>query len=473
MIGIKSVGAYIPIHRLSSEEIARMWRTKPMGGEKAVAGYDEDPVTMAVAAVRECLRKCGGAPGGLYFSTTTGPYREKQNSAIVAGAAGLKRNSTTADFANSLRAGTTALRMALNTVRSGDAEEVVVAASDCRTGAPKGRFEQLLGDGAGALTVGKGELIAEIEGAFSVYNEFSDLWRTESDRFLRSSEGRFIDEEGFFPVMREAIFGLMDAHSLELRDFSKIVFSATDSRQHAALAKKLGFEASRVQDPLFSKIGNTGAAGIFLMLIGALEEAKPGERLLVANYGDGCDAFILRVTGTKAGIETGQTIREKLERKRAIDYGAYLNWRDLIAFEASSLPERSEPSVYSRWRQRETISNLTGVKCKKCGTPQINMLGQAVRVCVECQSKDDFDPYSFSDKKGKLFTYSVDHLQPTKNPPGVNGIVDFDEGGRLICELTDCDPGEVKIGMPVEMTFRKMYQGKGIVNYFWKAKPVF
>lgn len=472
MIGIKSMGAYIPRYRLSCEEIARMWRTKPMGGEKAVAGCDEDPVTMAVAAARACLKQCDGQMGGLYFSTTTAPYKEKQNAAIIAGVAGLKRNATTADCTNSLRAGTTSLKMALNAVKSGDCEAVLVAASDCRMGAPKGRFELLLGDGAAALTVGVGDLIAEIEGSFSVLSEFTDLWRTEGERFIRSAEARFIEEQGYFPVMREAVSGLMEAHSLAPRDFSKIVFSATDSRQHAALAKKLGFEASQVQDPLFSRIGHTGTAAIFLMLIAALEEAKPGERVLAANYGDGCDALILKVTEAKDRIHKGQTIKDKLEQKRSIDYGTYLNWRDLMTFEASSFPERSEPAVYSRWRQREAIATLTGVKCRKCGTPQINMLGQSIRVCSVCQSKDDFDAYRFSDKRGKLFTYSADHLQPTQNPPGLNGIVDFDEGGRLICELTDCELDEVSIGMPVEMTFRKMYQGQGIVNYFWKAKPV-
>ncbi len=36
----------------------------------------------------------------------------------------------------------------------------------------------------------------------------------------------------------------------------------------------------------------------------------------------------------------------------------------------------------------------------------------------------------------------------------------------MICELTDYDLDRVEIGMPLEMTFRKLSQGEGIVNYF-------
>jgi uncharacterized OB-fold protein len=115
---------------------------------------------------------------------------------------------------------------------------------------------------------------------------------------------------------------------------------------------------------------------------------------------------------------------------------------------------------------------LYGVRCTKCGTPQIHPIGQSIRICNTCQAKDDFEEYKFSDKKGKLFSYAIDQLQPTKNPPGLNGVVDFDEGGRLICELTDYDLAKVKIGMPVEMSYRKMLLGEGILNYFWKAKPL-
>ena len=79
-------------------------------------------------------------------------------------------------------------------------------------------------------------------------------------------------------------------------------------------------------------------------------------------------------------------------------------------------------------------------------------MGQNIRICVQCQSKDEFEEYRFSDKKATLFTYAIDHLQPTKNPPGLNGVIDFEGGGRLICELTDYDLKKVEIGMPVEMS---------------------
>jgi len=231
-------------------------------------------------------------------------------------------------------------------------------------------------------------------------------------------------------------------------------------------------EKTQVQDPLYNDIGNTGTAAGFLMLTAALEKAKPGDRILFVSYGDGADAFIFRATDEIKKFQKKPVISQQLAGKIAISYGQYLTWRNLVPVEASTLPDRSPISLQSRWRERKTIMALYGAKCKKCGTPQMVQIGQTPRICVNCQAKDEFEPYKFSDKKGTLFTYAIDSLMPTLNPPGVNGVVDFEGGGRLICELTDIDPNKVSVGMAVEMTFRKMFISKGIHNYFWKAKPV-
>jgi len=472
MAGITSIGAYIPMYRLSGEEIGKMWRVKGATGGKAVAGYDEDSVTMAVAAALDCMKESDKRPDAFYFATTTAPYKEKQNAAVIAGVIDLDRRCHTADFTNSLRAGTTAMKSAVDAVKAGSAERVLLAASDCRMGAPGGRFEQILGDGAAAIMIGSSGVIADIQGSYSLFSDFTDEWRTGADAFIRSGEARFVDEAGYVPTLEEAVSEVMKSCSLKPGDCSKVVFPASDNRGHAHLAKRLGFDRAQIQDPLFTEIGNTGTPAALLMLVAALEEATPGDTILFANYGDGADAFIFRVTENIERIRGRSRMRDRLATKRSIDYGSYLNWRDLLPFEASSLPERAEPSLATRWRERGMVSALHGVKCRKCGTPQMHPIGQRIRVCVACQSKDDFDTYKFSDKTGKLFTYAIDQLQPTKNPPGLNGVVDFDGGGRLICELTDYDLDKVAIGMPVAMTFRKLFQGKGIINYFWKATPL-
>ena len=471
MAGITSIGAYIPRYRLNLEEIAKFWRGKKASGEKAVAGFDEDSVTMSVAAATDCLARNAGEADGVYFATTTAPYKEKQSAAIIASAIDLKRESRTADFTNSLRAGSTALRSAVDAVKNGSAKNILVVASDCRPGAPQGKFEQLLGDGAAAVSVGSSRTIADIEDSYSIFCDFTDLWRKEGDAFVQSAEGRFTSAEGYLPAMRETISGLMNKNSVSPKDFSKIVFYAADVREQSELAKKLGFDLAQIQDPLFAQIGNTGTAAAFVMLVAALEEAKAGDRILFACYGDGCDAFLLRVTQDIEKVRSRPTLKDRLAHKASVDYGKYLTWRNLVPIEAANLPTRSEPSLATRWRDRKSVAALYGVRCKACGTPQLHPIGQAIRVCAVCQAKDDFEEYRFSDKKGKLFSYAIDHLQPTKNPPGLNGVVDFDGGGRLICELTDYDLNEVKIGMPVEMSYRRMLQGQEIINYFWKAKP--
>ncbi len=472
MVGITSIGVYLPVYRLNREEISRMWAGRSIGGAKAVAGYDEDTVTMAVAAALDCLGRGGGKADGLSLATTTAPYKEKQSAAIVAAAADLADECHTADFTNSLRASTIAVKAAVDAVKAGSAKSVIVTAADCRPAAAKGTLEQTLGDGAASVMIGSEKVIAEVEGSYSVFNDFTDFWRAQEDTYLRSAEGRFIDEAGYLPTMQSAISGLLKNYRLAAADFSKIVYYASDARQHAGLARRMKFDKAQVQAPLYSEIGNTGTAAALLMLAAALEKAKAGDRILLAGYGDGCDAFLLRVTDEIEKFQKKPVISDKLAGRIAVSYGEYATWRNLVAVEASTLPERPLLSLPGRWRERRAINALYGAKCNKCGTPQISQIGQTPRVCVNCQARDNFEPYKFSDKKATLFSYAIDQLMPTLNPPGVNGVIDFEGGGRLICELTDCNVDEVAVGMKLEMTFRKMFYSRGVHNYFWKAKPV-
>ena len=128
----------------------------------------------------------------------------------------------------------------------------------------------------------------------------------------------------------------------------------------------------------------------------------------------------------------------------------------------------------SLWREHRFALPLYGAKCKKCGTPQmlLDFASTRPRVCLECHAKDEFEPYRFADKRGKVASFSHDYLALSQDPPNTLTIVDFEGGGRAAFEMGDREPDECKVGMLVEMTFRRIFFERGVHNYFWKCKPV-
>jgi 3-hydroxy-3-methylglutaryl CoA synthase len=193
MVGITAYGAYIPVFRLSRDLIARSWGRGSLGGERSVANNDEDSATMATEAVFDCLQGIDRQEiDGLFFASTSSPYKEKQCSTLVAAVADLGSEIITGDYANCLRVGTIALRSALDAVKAGTAKSVLVTAADCRLGYPRSDFEQSFGDGAAAILVGDSGVIATVEGSYTCSDEIADIWRTAEDNFVQSWESRWV-----------------------------------------------------------------------------------------------------------------------------------------------------------------------------------------------------------------------------------------------------------------------------------------
>jgi len=465
MVGITSYGAYVPLFRLSGEAMAKGAR-----GEKAICGFDEDSITMAVASAIDCLNGLDReAIEGLYYASTTSPYKEKLAAPIIAMATDLRRDIITADFANSLRAGTSAFKAAIDAVKAGSAKKVMVAASDCRLGTPGSAFERSCGDGAGALLIGDTDVAVTVDASYSVYNEMTDVWRADGDTFIRSWEDRFTSTQGYLPVVREAVSGLMQKFNFSPSDFAKVVFYTPDDRRYAELARSLGFDAkTQVQPSLLAVMGNTGTAFPLMLLIAALEEAKAGDRILLASYGNGSDAFALQVTEQIEKIRDRRGMKGHLASKKVInDYTKYLIWRGILPQETIPGPIRffSAPAA---WREREANFRLHGVKCKACGAIQF----PPQRVCTKCYTKDQFEPYRLSDKKAKIFTFAMDYVTLAPESPIATTTIDFEGGGRMECYMTDREVEEVKPGLPVEMSFRKILVKDGVHSYFWKSIPI-
>jgi hydroxymethylglutaryl-CoA synthase len=475
MEGIVSYGAYIPFHRLPRKIIGEAWGSPGGKGERSVANYDEDPLTMAVAAGLDCLAGIDRqSVDALYMATTSAPYKERLNSTIAASALSLNENARAADFANTLRSGTIALMSALDAIKAGTLKNVLVTASDMRLGAADGDNEQNFGDGGAALLVGSRNVIAELEGSYSLARDFPDKWRSQEDVFVRSWEDRWGMDEGYLNIPLEALAGLFKKCGLKLQDIKKVCFSGPNSRKHSELGQKMGFSKEQVQEPLLESVGDTGSALGLMVFAGALEDARPGDRLLLLNWGNGCDALVFKVTDEIQKLPKRRGIKFYLNNKKVMDnYGKYLRWRELITFEPARRPVRDPVSAASLWRERSSAIPLNGAKCLKCGTPQmlINFSSTRPRVCLECGSKDQFEPYCFADKKGTITSFSHDYLGLSQDPPMTLSVIDFEEGGRGPFDMTDREISECKVGMKVEMTFRKLYYGQGIHNYFWKCKP--
>jgi 3-hydroxy-3-methylglutaryl CoA synthase len=474
MAGIISYGAYIPLWRLSRDAIAEAWNRGSIGGERSVANNDEDAITMAVEASFDCLNGMKRENvDGLYFASTTSPYKEKQCSTLVATAADLKSEIITADYGNSLRAGTSAFRAALDAVSSGSARSVLVTATDCRIGYPRSNYEQNFGDAAVALLVGNTTKPAVIlEDSFSISNEMYDVWRLDKDTYVQSWEDRFIMEHGYTANMRAAVSGLMKKRNLSPQDIAKAVFYAPTARAQQGLARQLGFDAkTQLQDLLVSNIGVSGCAHALLMLVAALEEAKPGDRLLLASYGNGADVFLFQVTDEIEKIkDKGRGVKEFLSSKKALpSYVRYLSYRGLLDAQPGE-PFRLFPAATTSWREQNWAIRMHGSKCNNCGTVHFPI----ERVCYNCRSKDNYEEVRLSDQKAKVFTYTLDQLAGRSDDPVVPQLtVEFEFGNaRSYMIMTDCDPKEVSIGMPVEMTFRRLYEGAGMYNYFWKCRPI-
>ena len=471
-VGLISCGAYIPTYRLDRKVAAHSWGRPAIGGERAVANNDEDSMTMAFEAVRNCLRKADISASnvdGLFYASTTAPYIEKSSASLIAAVLDMRADITTADFAQTLRAGTSALQSALAAVKSGAAGSMLVTAADTRLAYPKSDMEQDFGDAAAAALVGSGKenLVAVFEGSYSICNEMMDVWRNPEDRFVKTWENRFIMTEGYSKQLGRAISGIMKKYNLKAQDIQKVIIPSPDSRSFKGVATKAGFDAAtQVQDPLMTSIGFCGAAESMLLLAAALEDAKAGDLILVTSYADGADAMLFRATGKAA--KGGRTVKAMLADKLMItSYSRFLSYKGILEANPGE-PFRLFPSASVTWREKNAILGIRGSRCKKCG----HVVYPVQRVCENCYSKDEYEEIRIADMKGKVFTFTRDYLAGRSDDPIIcQLVVELENGMRFYGLMTDCDPEAVDLDKPVELTFRRIYEGAGFHNYYWKCRP--
>jgi len=114
-----------------------------------------------------------------------------------------------------------------------------------------------------------------------------------------------------------------------------------------------------------------------------------------------------------------------------------------------------------------------GEECPACG----NKMFPPRDVCPECADNAPQPEFKFSGQ-GEVYSHTTVHNPPEgyeESAPYTVALVKLNEGPLITAQLTDVNNEDVKIGMPVEMTTRKIRtQGEeGLIIYGYKFRPKF
>jgi len=344
MVGIVSYGTYIPKFRIKVEEIARIWGENPetiKNGlgilQKSIPDFDEDTATIAVEAAREAVRRAKINPkeiGAIYVGSESHPYAVKPTATIVGEALGIGNEYFAADLEFACKAGTAGIQICMGLVKAGMIKYGIAIGADTSQSRPGDALEYSASAGGAAFIIGNDNVIAEIEGTYSFTSDTPDFWRREGQPYP-SHGGRFTGIPAYFRHITSAAKGLMEKLGLKPSDFAYAVFHQPNGKFPARVAKMLGFSMEQIKQGLVvSYIGNTYSGSSLLGLCAILDEAKPGDRILLVSFGSGAgsDAFSLMVTDAIESFERSPKVWDKVMRGVFIDYGLYVKLRRKIKF---------------------------------------------------------------------------------------------------------------------------------------------
>ena len=339
-VGIIGYGAYVPRYRLPATEVSRIWRgglqLEPIQ-EKSVPGTDEDVVTMSVEAARNALMRAdidSEEIRAVWVGSESHPYAVKPSSTIVAEALGITPYTLAADFEFACKAGSEAMVAAMSLVGSGMGDYALAVGMDTAQGKPGDALEYTAAAGGGAFIIGPAEeSLAEIEGVLSFVTDTPDFWRRENQKYPEHG-GRFTGQPAYFKHIVNSVNGLLEELERTPEDYDYVVFHQPNTKFPKRVAKQLGFSTSQLETGLLSpRIGNTYAGSSLIGLTAVLDQAKPGNQVLMASFGSGAgsDAISFKVTDQIIDRQSkALTTEDYISRRTEIDYAEYVRMRGKI-----------------------------------------------------------------------------------------------------------------------------------------------
>ncbi|MBN1285555.1 MAG: hydroxymethylglutaryl-CoA synthase [Anaerolineae bacterium] len=335
-VGIVGYGAYVPRYRITGAEIARVWtggEASPVK-EKAVAGPDEDVITMSIEAARNALARARIDPQeirAVWVGSESHPYAVKPTSTIVAETIGAVPGVQAGDWEFACKAGTEAIQAGIGFVGSGMGHYALAIGMDTAQGRPGDALEYTAASGGAAVLLGPGEeALAIIQASYSYVTDTPDFWRRAHETYPSHGD-RFTGEPAYFAHVEAAAQTLMEGMGTTPKDYAYVVLHQPNVKFPQRAAQRLGFVPDQwIAGLLAGDIGNTYAGSCIVGLTAILDAAKPGDRILMTSYGSGAgsDAFDIRVTDQITGRQRlAPTTRDYTARRTEIDYATYTRYR--------------------------------------------------------------------------------------------------------------------------------------------------
>ncbi len=449
MGGIKKISSYIPSLCITSNLIPRI------RGERRFANYDEDSVTMAL----ECALKMEGIDkiDEIYFLSSTPPFTGRSSASLIAQVLDLEDKVKAFDI---LATG----RMIADIIAklSKENNSLILISEKKRYEIDSPEFYSS-GDGSIGLFISREDPKIEVIDSSSISYDSLDEWKGESEEYFKTSEGKASFEIRKKEI-KNLIEGLLLRNSLKKEDIWRVIFDFSDARSSLEAGSICGFSKNQIHQPVLpSQIGFTGSVHQFLEFAYLIEkeEIPEGANILLSGTNGGIFGVLLRTgKGLKEAVSEG--IEKNLKRRLEIkDITTFYKLTGYLPYEKV----RPFSPVPLHYRDVEQCMKLKAQRCKKCRAIQYPWR----YVCYNCDSQE-FEIIDLS-KRGKIYTFTKDYLNPVPIQPLVMAVVELDGGGRFYGQMTDLNPQDVNIGMDVRLTFRRLHEGGEFTNYFWKIIP--
>ncbi len=343
-VGIKGYAGYVPKYRITPKEIGDVWGKdgETMGKglrvkSKSVPAPDEDVVTISTQAAKWAMKRAdisGEDLEAIYVGSESHPYAVKPTATIVAASLAASPHMTAADYEFACKAGTAAFQTCMGLVSSGMIENGMAIGADTSQGAPGDALEYTAAAGGAAYVIGSKNLLAEIKETISYTTDTPDFWRREGEKYPQHG-GRFTGKPAYFKHITKCTEKMLESTGNEPQDYDFAVFHQPNGKFPVKAAKKLGFTKEQLEPGLLvTNIGNTYSGAVPLGLAATLDQAEPGDKILVTSYGSGAgsDSFDIRVTDNieRVNVRNVPTVEEVISNEEYISYSVYAKFREKI-----------------------------------------------------------------------------------------------------------------------------------------------